>query len=290
LGGADGLKITVWGARGSVPAPGPETQRYGGNTACVEVRGEDGTLLILDAGTGIRRMGETVCCDYRKIHIFLTHLHLDHIQGLGFFAPLYDPNIEVHVYGPASTTQDLRSRLIRYLSPPLFPIHMRELPNLFLHEIPNGNLEVGPFTVKSALICHPGPTVGYRIESEEGTLAYLPDHEPVLGLGPWPTDPSWLSGYDLCLGADILIHDGQFSKESYCRRIGWGHCSLCDAMRFAKIAKVKKLVTFHYDPNDDDAEVDTLIANAMAEMRPAFEVVAGYEGLSLSLSRTASVL
>lgn len=277
------MRIVVWGARGSVPAPGPETQRYGGNTACVEVRGDDGTLLILDAGTGIRRMGESVCCDYRKIHILLTHLHLDHIQGLGFFAPLYDPNVEVHVWGPSSTTEGLRSRLIRYLSPPLFPIHMRELPNLFLHEIPEEDLRIGEFTVKSALISHPGPTLGYRVESPSGSLCYMPDHEPVIGPSDWPADPHWISGFSLAKEADVLIHDAQFDRAGYENRIGWGHCSLHDALRFAAIAKVRQFVTFHYDPNDDDSEVDALIAQALAEMKPEFPVVAGYEGLSIEL-------
>jgi phosphoribosyl 1,2-cyclic phosphodiesterase len=276
------MKATIWGARGSVPSPGPDTQRYGGNTACVEVLGSDGTLLILDAGTGIRRLGETVCCSFRRIDIFLTHLHLDHIQGLGFFAPLYDPKAELHIWGPASTTQDLRTRLIRYLSPPLFPIHMRELPNLIFHEVPNGRIQLGEFEVKCQLVCHPGPTVGYRIESPAGSLAYLPDHEPTIG-SEWPSDPHWLSGYELAKSADVLIHDAQFSPEAYQKRIGWGHSSLNDAMRFADIVGAAKLVTFHYDPSDDDSEVDVLIERAVREVRPQCQVVAGYEGLEIDI-------
>lgn len=277
------MRITVWGARGSVPAPGPETQRYGGNTACVEVRGSDGTLVILDAGTGIRRMGEAVCCEHERIDILLTHLHLDHIQGLGFFAPLYDPNVEVHVWGPASSTQDLRSRLIRYLSPPLFPIHMRDLPNLVLHEMPNGTLELGELRIESALICHPGPTVGYRVESPNGSLAYLPDHEIVIGGGKWPSDPRWISGYEIAKDVDVLIHDGQYSPEAYHERHGWGHSSLQDAIRFAELCNVGKLVPFHYDPNDDDDEVDRLLEQAICETSPHVEVVPSYEGLVMSV-------
>lgn len=277
------MRVTIWGARGSVPAPGPETARYGGNTACVEVRGEDNTLVILDAGTGIRRMGEAVCCEFQKIHILLSHLHLDHIQGLGFFAPLYDPNTEVHVWGPASTTQDLRSRLIRYLSPPLFPIHMRELPNLVLHEVPNGDFELGEFKIRSQLICHPGPTVGYRIDSPSGSLAYLPDHEPIIGEVEWPNDPTWISGFSLCQGVDVLIHDSQFSRETYRERVGWGHSSFDDALRFAQIAGVKKFVTFHYDPNDDDSEIDALIEETLRRVNPPFEVIPSFEGLSIKV-------
>lgn len=282
------MKAKIWGARGSVPAPGPETQRYGGNTACVEVRGDDGTLIILDAGTGIRRVGDTVCCEFPRIDIFLSHLHLDHIQGLGFFTPLYDPNVELHLWGPASTTQDLRSRLIRYLSPPLFPIHMRELPNLILHELPNGVVQLGELTIKSSLICHPGPTLGYRIESPQGTLAYLPDHEPVIGDADWPEDPNWLSGYSLAKGVDVLIHDGQFTPENYRSRFGWGHSSLVDAIRFAEIAGARRLVTFHYDPNDDDTEVDFMITRAQLESGTRVEIVPGFEGLVLDIPQTVA--
>src|SRR5579862_2974356 len=126
----------MWGTRGSISTPGPETIRYGGNTSCLEVRGRKGELVILDAGTGIRRLGEHVTPDVRRIDILLTHLHMDHIQGLGFFGPLYDPRREVHIWGPASTTMDLRTRLSRYLSPPLFPVLLRDLPcKLTLHEL-----------------------------------------------------------------------------------------------------------------------------------------------------------
>src|SRR3989442_9973743 len=148
------MKVTLWGIRGSLASPGPETARYGGNTSCVEVRGNDGTVLILDAGTGIRRLGGTLPRHLPRVDLLLTHLHMDHIQGLGFFSPLYDPNVEVHIWGPASTTANLRTRLMRYLSPPLFPVHLRDLPcQLTLHEVPCGEVEVGEFRVSSMLVC-----------------------------------------------------------------------------------------------------------------------------------------
>ena len=137
------MRARIWGSRGSLATPGPETVRYGGNTACIEVELSDGSLVILDAGTGIRGLGLSL--DGRRptrIDILLTHLHMDHIQGLGFFAPLYDPDVETHLWGPASTTLDLRGRLVRYLSPPLFPVHLRDLPcNLVLHQVPRGRFE-----------------------------------------------------------------------------------------------------------------------------------------------------
>ena len=129
------MKVTLWGTRGSLPTPGTDTFAYGGNTSCIAVQGSDGTLLVLDAGTGIRGLGATLGGDLRRVDVLLSHLHMDHIQGLGFFAPLYRPGLAVHIWGPVSTTLSLRARLMRYLSPPLFPVGLRELPcELELHE------------------------------------------------------------------------------------------------------------------------------------------------------------
>ncbi len=176
------MHVTLWGTRGSLATPGPQTERYGGNTSCVELRSGDGQLLILDAGTGIRPLSATLDPEAKRVDILLTHLHMDHVQGLGFFAPLYVPNFEVHVWGPPSTTLDLRDRLSRYLSPPLFPVQMRDLPcRLTLHNAPLEEFEIGSLRVRASLVCHPGPTVGYRISENGKTVTYLPDHEPALG-------------------------------------------------------------------------------------------------------------
>ena len=153
------MQVTLWGTRGSLATPGAETARYGGNTSCVGVHGRAGTLLVLDAGTGIRRFAKTIADSVQRIDVLLTHLHMDHILGLGFFSPLYRPDVEVHIWGPASSTQNLQARLKRYLSPPLFPVRLNELPcTLVLHEVPRGDADIGEFRVSSALVCHPGPT------------------------------------------------------------------------------------------------------------------------------------
>ena len=209
------MHVTLFGTRGSVAAPGAETNLYGGNTSSVEVREDDGTVLVLDAGTGIRRLGAQLPPTDR-IDILLTHLHLDHIQGLGFFGPLYNPAIDVHIWGPASSTLSLAVRLSRYLSPPLFPVHLRDLPRVTCHNLTSSPFDIGPFHINSSLVCHPGPTVGYRIEANAATVVYLPDHEPALGLrnGRWP-EPKWISGYDLAAGADLLMHDAQYTDEEY---------------------------------------------------------------------------
>lgn len=277
------MRVTLWGTRGSLATPGPETARYGGNTSCVEVRGREGTVLVLDAGTGIRRLAATLPASVRRVDLLLTHLHMDHIQGLGFFAPLYRPDIEVHIWGPASTTLSLQTRLTRYLSPPLFPVRLRELP-CKLHEVPGGEVDIGEFRVSSALVCHPGPTVGYRISAAEGVLTYLPDHEPALGATPFKFLPrEWISGGSLAAGADLLIHDSQYDTAEYAGHVGWGHSSLKQTLDFGALTEVKHLVPFHHDPAHTDADLDRLMAAAMEDAKPAYQVTPGLEGATFEL-------
>ena len=204
--------------------------RYGGNTACVEVRTKSDSVIILDAGTGIRRLGATLGDDGR-IDILLSHLHTDHIQGLGFFGPLYQKDREVHIWGPRSAGLDLRARLGRYLSAPLFPVHLRELPcRLTLHDAPLDGFEIDGVRVATDLVLHPGPTLGYRITESQTSLAYMSDHEPALGNARLPDDAAWMSGYGLARGADLLIHDSQYTDAEYDTHVGWGHSSLSQAM------------------------------------------------------------
>ena len=280
------MQVKLWGTRGSLATPGPDTARYGGNTSCVEVRGSAGTLLVLDAGTGIRRLGASLPPDLKRVDILLTHVHMDHIQGLGFFAPLYNPNMEVHIWGPASSTQRLHWRLKRYLSPPLFPIRLTELAcKLSIHEVPCGEVEIGEFRVSAELVCHPGPTVGYRIKSAEGrVLTYLPDHEPALGVLRFPSLPrEWTSGAKLADGADLLIHDSQYSNAEYACHCGWGHSSLTQTLAFGSLTEVRRLVPFHHDPSHSDTDLDRLMFEAMEESKPAFEVVPGIEGSTIEV-------
>ncbi|HXH08555.1 MAG TPA: MBL fold metallo-hydrolase [Alphaproteobacteria bacterium] len=278
------MKVRLWGTRGSLAAPGPETVRYGGNTACVEVRGEDGTLVILDAGTGIQRLGATIGPEVGRIDFLLTHLHMDHIQGLGFFEPLNRPDQEIHIWGPPSTTFDLRARLARYLSPPLFPVRLRDLPcRLSLHDVPLERFEIGSLQITAALVMHPGPTVGYRITENGVSLTYLPDHEPALGAAHFPADADWMSGYELAAGVDLLIHDAQYTDTEYQAHVGWGHSSLSQTIAFAAKAHVKRLVPFHHDPAHSDEVLDRLFAEARRASESSFELIPGTEGASFQL-------
>jgi phosphoribosyl 1,2-cyclic phosphodiesterase len=271
------VKVTIWGSRGSIASPGPETLHYGGNTSCVSVETDD-AIVILDAGTGLRHAGLRFAADPRPVHLLLTHRHMDHILGLGFFRPLFQPGRQVQIWGPPSTTQGLRTRLTRYLSPPLFPVRIRDLESrVELDDAPATTWAIGGLRVSAASVIHPGPTLGYRLESARRALAYLPDHEPALG---GIDQPVWTSGHDLAAGVDVLLHDGQYTAQEYDARVGWGHSSVEQAAAFADLAGVNRLVLFHHDPDHDDAEVGEMADRARA-VRRAGSVEAAREGMEL---------
>lgn len=259
-----------------------ETATYGGDTSCVEVRNGANEVLVLDAGSGIVRLNTVLDPCPPRLDILLTHLHMDHIQGLGFFQPLFRPDVEVHLWGPVSSTMDLTERLTRYLSPPLFPVRLRDLPNVELHDVRPGSFTVGPFRITADLVIHPGPTLGYRVDHDGRSLAYLPDHEPALAARKFPKPPDWTSGYDLCRGVDLLIHDFQYTMDEYRDRQGWGHSAMPHTLAFAQQVEARRLVTFHHDPEHDDATLDRLHDEAVdADGGPP--AVAGRAGLTLDV-------
>ena len=277
------MRVTLWGTRGSLASPGPETVQYGGNTSCVEVRGANGSVIILDAGTGIRRLGATLAGTGR-IDILLSHLHTDHIQGLGFFAPLFQQGRPVHIWGPPSGSMDLRARLTRYLSAPLFPVHLRELPSeLVLHDATPGQFEIDGTRVSADYVVHPGLTLGYRLSEPGATLAYLSDHEPALGRNGLPEDTAWTSGYALAKGTDLLIHDSQYTDAEYPSHTGWGHSTIGHAVALAENAGARCLVTFHHDPDHADADLDAMHEEVQRRLDSRLTLIPGTEGLTLNI-------
>lgn len=277
------MKITVWGCRGSLPAPGPEKIKYGGNTSCVQVV-DGNTCIVLDGGSGIQRLGTHIGSSFTDLHIMLTHLHIDHTMGLGFFLPLYNPNITVHMWGPASSEEPLVQRLRRYFSPPLFPVRLNELPkHPVIHEVHDSSFSIGDIHIKANYICHPSATLGYRLTKGNASFAYMPDHELHLGSCNFPNEPEWTSGYEIAKDVDLLFHDAQYRPSEYANRIGWGHSSIDDTLAFAEMCNVKKLELFHHDPLHTDEQLDAIMTEHIAPKTLSYEVGLCAEGNTYEL-------
>jgi phosphoribosyl 1,2-cyclic phosphodiesterase len=278
------MRLKIWGCRGSVPTPGPETVHYGGNTSCIEVSLDDGAVIVLDAGTGIIQLGlELLERGVRRVHLLLTHLHLDHLEGLRFFGPLWDDRVTLDIWGPPSPLLSLRERISRSFSPPLFPIDLRDVPaQVTFRDVPRE-----PWTVESAslaadLVVHPGPTVGFRIETGVSSFAYLPDHEPALAGAIEGRSRDWISGASIADDVDMLVHDAQYFEDEYEERIGWGHSSVADAVAFGRAVGARRLMLFHHEPRHTDGSLARLEVRAQS--------LAGRNGVDPTLAREGMVL
>jgi phosphoribosyl 1,2-cyclic phosphodiesterase len=262
------MLVRICGARGSVPSPGAGMVRYGGNTSCVHVTLSDGTQLVLDAGTGIRNVPTEPGDAERPIHLLLTHLHLDHIQGLLFFSPLFRAESQITVWGPTAPGTSLRDRIGRYLSAPLTPIEVRELPcQIDFRNCPVTEWRMGSARIRAEAVTHRGPTLGFRIDDGGQSLCYLPDHEPAI-IGPLEElEPNWISGYALAHEADLLLHDCQYTDAEYPSHFGWGHSSVSHALRFAEACGVKRTLLFHHDPYHTDDQLDAIAESARQQWR-----------------------
>ena len=261
--------VRFWGTRGSIPTPGPETLRYGGNTSCLEVRcGEE--IIILDAGTGIRNLGTELLKEMPvKASILFSHMHWDHIQGIPFFRPAYIPGNEFKLYGNKDWDTNLEYALELQMQSPNFPVTLEEM-NAVGAKMEYINIEAGAvfhigdaeqITVQSVELCHPDKAFGFRIEYEDISIVYATDTESL----PEPDERL----VELAYGADLLIHDAQYSTNEYYGESGnskknWGHSTPEAAAEVAIAANVKKLVLFHHDPYHDDETVDRMSQAASA--------------------------
>jgi ribonuclease BN (tRNA processing enzyme) len=277
------MKVKLWGVRGSIPTTDPDTKFYGGQTSSMFVS-EDDDLLVLDAGSGIQGFNSMSIPTNKRIDVLLTHLHMDHIQGLGFFKALFIPDLEVHIWGPKSNSSSLHSRLSRYLSPPLFPVLLRDLPcKLVLHEIGNGEYEIGHFKITATYIIHPGPTLGYRIKGNKSVFSYIPDHEPALGRHGMIQNSKWTSGYEIASNADLLYHDGQYTTQEYDTKKGWGHSSYHDVLQFASLTGVKHLLIGHHDPSHTDSDLNEIFTSIKKDNDYQFKYELAMEGMEFEL-------
>jgi phosphoribosyl 1,2-cyclic phosphodiesterase len=278
------MRLKIWGCRGSVPTPGPETVHYGGNTSCVEVSLDDGAALVLDAGTGIISLGfDLLERGVRRVHLLLTHLHLDHLEGLRFFAPMWSDRVKLDIWGPPSPLLSLRERIARSFSPPLFPIDLRDVPaRVTFRDVPREPWTLEGASLAADLVVHPGPTVGFRIESGRASFAYLPDHEPALAGAIAGRSRDWLSGASIAADVDMLFHDAQYFEDEYADRIGWGHSSVDDAVAFTHAVGARQLVLFHHEPRHGDGSLTRLEVHAQS--------LAGRNGVEPTLAREGMVL
>jgi phosphoribosyl 1,2-cyclic phosphodiesterase len=278
------MRLKIWGCRGSVPTPGPETVHFGGNTSCVEVSLDDGAVLVLDAGTGIISLGpELLERGVRRVHLLLTHLHLDHLEGLRFFAPMWSDRVTLDIWGPPSPLLSLRERIARSFSPPLFPIDLRDVPaSVTFRDVPRGPWTLEGASLAAELVVHPGPTVGFRIERDGAAFAYIPDHEPALAGAIEGRTRDWISGASIAADVDLLIHDAQYFEDEYEERIGWGHSSVSDAVAFTQAVGARRLVLFHHEPRHADG--------SLARLEVRARDLAGGNGVDPTLAREGMVV
>lgn len=269
--GAQPAQVRFWGVRGSIPTPGAETVRYGGNTSCVEVRA-DGEIIVLDAGSGIRKLGVELDKEFAKeplnLTLLITHTHWDHIQGFPFFSPAYNSGNRLRILGYEGARAGLGATLAGQMESPYFPIALKEMPgHIVIEELRGMDFRVGEIRVDACFSKHPGVCVGYRLSTSCGTIVYVPDNEwsPEDSVSDCPENCSRNAKMiELVTGADILMMDAQYDREEYKTHKGWGHGCVDDVVRLALDAKVKHLYLFHHDPAHDDARVDALLEHARA--------------------------
>lgn len=285
------MYVRFWGTRGSIATPGPQTSHYGGNTSCVEVRTDDGTLIILDCGTGARELGlHLLRSEARplRLHLLIGHTHWDHIQGFPFFDPAFLPDTELNLYAPRDFQHSLEKALAGQMQYPYFPVKLADLPSLIRYtELEEGSFWVGNVLVETQYLNHTAPTIAYRLSSGGTTVAYVTDHEPFWN----PADhvlqhPGDRRHIEFLKHADLIIHDAQYTHEEYRGKAGWGHSTIEYATDIALAAGAARLALFHHDPGHDDRTMKGIEEAAQARAaahKGALEVFAAAEGRELQV-------
>lgn len=298
------MRLKFWGTRGSVPTPGRFTYRYGGNTPCLELRLDDNNLIILDAGTGIRNLGEHLMSagEQIKAYLLVSHPHWDHIQGFPFFKPIYHAGNELTIVGAESEKVSLQKMIADQMNKVYFPIQMDELKaNLNFQRVGEEEFQVFDATVKTIFVNHPTFSLGFRIAHKGKSLVYISDNEPFdrdvdemkKNIEPHVLhkymntngDPNQIV-YDFVRDADVLVHDTTYTPEEYPHHVGWGHSHYLFTIKVAAEGRVKKLILFHHDPAHSDEDVDDILRRCKGEIRKqllSLECSAAAEGMVLEI-------
>lgn len=292
------MDVRFWGTRGSLAKPGPTTLRYGGNTSCVEVRCDDGTLIVLDCGTGAHALGQSLLASAPSPadgHLLITHTHWDHIQGFPFFAPLFVAGNSWDIYAPGTIGNQLERTLAGQMEYDYFPVTLAQLgATIRFHDLGEGPFSIGGVRVTAQYLNHPALALGYRIESGGASLVYSVDHEPHTPnpagvVGEPPTHVEDRRHVDLLAGADLVIHDAQYTVDEYPQKTGWGHTPAEWAVDYAVAAHARRLALFHHDPLRTDDALDELVETCRARAGAAgseVEIFAAAEGQAVHLAES----
>ena len=290
------MDVRFWGTRGSLAKPGHTTLRYGGNTSCVEVRCDDGSLIVLDCGTGAHALGQSLLAAHPPHpdgHLLITHTHWDHIQGFPFFAPLFVPGNTWDIYAPGTLGKQLEYTLAGQMEYDYFPVTLKQLgATIRFHDLGEGPFSIGNVRVTAQYLNHPALALGYRIEAGGVSVVYSVDHEPHTPdpagvIGAPPTHIEDRRHVDLLAGADLVIHDAQYTVEEYPQKTGWGHTPAEWAVDYGMAAHARRLALFHHDPLRSDDALDELVEVCRARASAAgsdMEVFAAREGQTVHLA------
>lgn len=285
-------QIVLWGSRGSSPTPGGRFIRHGGHTSCMSMT-HDGAQFIFDAGSGLRELGRALMEDPPKqVHLFITHTHWDHIQGFPFFMPAYTPGWELEIYGARNFNKPLKSVFKGQLDQEYFPVQMEDMrAHLDFHHLHESEMNIEGVKISWVQTCHPGTTLGFKIEVEGKKIVWMPDNEFLRGrMDPLdeltresPIVQPHLPVLDFIQGADLLFHEAQYTDEEYVTKVGWGHSSVGNACALASMAGVKRWIITHHDPSHDDGFLETklnITRRLLARMGSNVQVSHGYDGLT----------